>query len=362
MATSDPSSLPAAASTPAREAAPPRGQAVGVALKAAGALAAAYGTALAIAVFVPETNDYAQTARIQQVALTSPAGKKIVLIGGSNLTYGAVSPEIEAATGCPVANMGLNGRLGVNFMLSQAEHNLRAGDIAVIALEYDTFLLSPDGDAGAQLVVAKTEPATFGYLSWRQKLATALAAPQIAQLKVFGALGRLYDRIVDPEALTPSLMREIETVSGVTPNGDLVSHIGVTWPYEIEDGFDLTNQPVNPGVIAALQGFAERMEDRGVHVLMSYTPVMQSYYDRHHAALETLHATLAEALPAAPPSRPYDFAYEPHYFFDTVYHLNGEGREIRTRKVIEDLHRQLGDEASCHHEADATVHGGIADD
>jgi hypothetical protein len=361
MATIEPSS-PAVPTAPAAKTAASWARAAGVLAAAVGFVTAAYATAFAIAYFVPEENDYALTARVQHLALTTPAGKKIVLIGGSNLTYGAVSPEIEAATGCPVANLGLNGRLGAGFMLAQAEHNLHAGDIAVIAFEYDTFLLSSQGDAQGQFVVAKTEPATLGYMTWRQKFAAAMAVPQIAQLKILGGMGRFYDGIADPSSLIPGPMAGIESVKSITANGDLVAHIGVTWPYDYEDGFDFTNQPVNPDVIADIQGFAERMQHRGVHVLLSYTPVMRSYYERHHEALERLHDTLAATPPLDPPSRPSDFVFDEKYFFDTVYHLNGEGRLIRTEKLIGDLVHQMGDEALCRPKAENAIQGGIADD
>jgi hypothetical protein len=45
------------------------------------------------------------------------------------------------------------------------------------------------------------------------------------------------------------------------------------------------------------------------------------------------------------PSPPADFVYEESQFFDTVYHLNREGRALRTEKVIRDLEerRELAD-------------------
>jgi hypothetical protein len=349
MTMSDATPNAPAATAPAPAAAKARGpalQALGVAAKWTGLVAAAYAAAAALALVVPEDGDYQYAAVIQLAKLQEPAPKKIVLVGGSNLAFGIDSPSIEAATGCPVANMGINGYLGVRYMLRQAESNVHDGDIVVLAFEYDSFFKSVDGTSTDQLVVVKAAPQTLDYYTWRQKLAMAGAIPHVAQMKLLRLLGQVYDGITDPAA-EPSIMRDIETVKGVTPNGDLVSHLGVAWPYDLEDGLDATALPVDPEIFDLLQDFATRMQARGVHVLMSYSPALRSYYDRHQASLDHLQELVAEHPPLAAPSPPNTYVYDQNMFFDTVYHLNADGRPVRTRQLIQDLQTQFKDDATC---------------
>src|SRR5690606_31597265 len=76
----------------------------------AGSLALAVAMALlAVLVLVPDGNDYAKAAGLKRQRLASLPGPKVVMIGGSNLAFGVDSPLVEQITGCPVANMGMNG-------------------------------------------------------------------------------------------------------------------------------------------------------------------------------------------------------------------------------------------------------------
>ncbi len=335
---------------------------LGLAAKSAALLTGAYAAAAAVALLVPEVGDYQYAALIQLEKLQEPAPKKIILVGGSNLAYGIDSPIIEAATGCPVANMGMNGYLGVRFMLSQVEHNVRDGDIVVLAFEYDSFFKSVDGTPTDQLVVAKAAPETLGYYTWRQKLAILGSLPYVAQVKILRIMQDAYDSVIDPGALAPALIHDIETVSGVTPNGDLVSHLGVTWPGEFEDGLDATTLPVDPEIFGVLQAFATRMQDRDVRVMMSYSPAMRSYYDRHTASIDRLQELVEAHPPLAAPSAPRTYVYEEPLFFDTVYHLNVDGRPVRTNQLIADLQTQFGDDAMCGQGLDVANNSGDAND
>jgi hypothetical protein len=332
-------------------------------LKAGAILLAAYLTALAIVLLEPDQNDYALAARVQHNQLTAPVSRKIVLVGGSNLNFGVDSAYIEDVTGCHVANMGINGFLGVRFMLNEADPNLRRGDIAVLAFEYDAYMNTVDGRASAQVMVSKSVPEVFRYFTPRQRLRMAQAVPYVAQQKILGRMEETYDWLV--KGVNPltdvSLIRQVESLAGVTRHGDLVSHLGIEWPYGFEDGLDFTALGLDPDVVDLLQDFAQRMQDRGVHVVMSYTPVMRSYYARYRAEIEDLHARLDAAHPLDPPSPPSAFIYDEELFFDTVYHLNAEGRALRTSRLVEDIRRQLEEDAECSPRS-APSNGGIADD
>jgi hypothetical protein len=133
----------------------------------------------------------------------------------------------------------------------------------------------------------------------------------------------------------------IESAAGLNEYGDMVSHFGVAWPWEREDGLDLTKFPLDAQVVGLLQSFAAEMQGRGVTVVISYTPAIDYYYEKHKRSIEGVHAALSRSSPLVVPRPPREFVFAEPLFFDTVYHLNEKGRKIRSEKVIRDLEPYL---------------------
>lgn len=318
-------------------------------------------TILAVCLAVPDGNDYAEASVLKHRRLIEAPGRRIVLIGGSNLAFGVDSTIIERKTSCPVVNMGMNGYLGVRFMLKEAEPHLRANDIVIIALEYDSFFKSVDGTAADQLMIVKANPRAFGYLEPHQRWEVAQAIPYVAQQKVLRLIREAKDN-----ALTLLLGREeqvrtvdienIESLAGFTEHGDLVSHLGVKWPYLLEDGVDMSRTPRDPQVIALLQEFTREMRARGIDVLISYTSVIRDYYARHEGSIEELQRSLEQSSPLVVPSPPSAFVFDEGLFFDTVYHLNAEGRKLRSERLAQDISSYFEGSALCGPSASVVKH------
>lgn len=290
---------------------------------------------------VPETNDYNLASRLKHHRLASLQSKKIVLIGGSNLAYGIDSLLITRATGCPVVNMGMNGYLGARFMFDEAAPDLQRGDIVVVALEYDNFYKPVDGTPRDQLGVVKANPAILDRLPPHLLARIAWAIPYAAQQKVLRLAGDFFA----PQPHDP--LDDIETVKGFNADGDLISHIGRKWPHRRENGLDASHMPMDSQVVTLFQKFSEQMGERGVHVMISYTPVIRYYYDGHREALDHLGEVIAHTPHIVAPSRPRDFVYDSDDFFDTVYHLNAQGRPLRTARLVDDLYHAFGKGAGC---------------
>lgn len=315
---------------------------------------------LAILVVVPDGNDYAAAAGLKNQRLRSLQGPKIVLIGGSNLAFGINSLLIESETACPVANMGMNGYFGVRYMLNEASSGLNPNDVAVIALEFDNFVKSVEGTPTDLLMIAKTVPATLQHMSAGQIVRTALQVPFVVRSKVQRiadeTVQALYDRFLDRDGpdedaqhMGLATISRVESLAGFTPEGDLVSHLDVTWPFPREEGLDLSALPVDPDLMPLLREFAASMRDRGVDVIFSYTPLARPFYERHAAAVQGFDALVRERLGdlVQVPSPPTTFVYDQDQFFDTVYHLNRHGRDARSHTLARDITSRKGGSAYC---------------
>ena len=317
-------------------------------------LLAAYATAAAIFLAVPESNDYSLGSGLKHDRLESLDSPKIVLVGGSNLAFGIDSAMIQEATGCPVVNMGMNGYFGIRFMQSEVRPSIREGDIVVQAFELDNFFKSVDGTATNLMVVAKWNPRVWNYLTPRQQLAILERVPYAAQFKILRISREAVDvlRVMltgpDEGSYGRDLVTSIESFEGFNQYGDLESHLGVPWTEEREQGIVSADASgIETQAIDLLQEFSVEMEARGAHVLTSYTPVLQDFYVEHEALLTELHRQIAGRAGIHAPSSISRFVFPSEDFFDTVYHLDAEGRAMRTQRLIEDLRAQFGEAVQC---------------
>lgn len=310
--------------------------------------AAVAASVLAICVFVRDGNDYALASNLKHHALAQP-GKKIVLVGGSNLAFGADSTIIQAATGCPVVNMGMNGYFGPRFMFAEVKPYVKSGDIVVVALEYDNYVKSVDGTNTDLLMVTKANPAAFGFLTLDQQVDVIGRYPYVAQQKVLRLMRDGLQAMSDLRKgvkTEKAMIDEVETLSGFTPQGDLVSHLDKQWTGPREDGLDLTAKPLEPALMPLMKSFSEQMKARGVNVMFSFTPAVDYFYAKHKAAIESYYE-LEKANGLTVPRPPADFVFAPEYHFDTVYHLGDAGRKKRAAMVADDLIKTYGPAAQC---------------
>jgi hypothetical protein len=315
-------------------------------------LAGAAAVVAAIVFLVPEGNDYALGTLLKHRRLSANAPRKIVFVGGSNLAFGLDSAEIERATGSHVVNMGMNGYFGVRLMLEEVKYALRSPDIVVIALEYDSFFKPVDGTPADLFMVVKAHPRAFDFLSPKQRVSVVEAVPYVAQQKILRRMRTGIDSIKEglggktagiefsaTGAQSFRLVNAIETLQGFNEYGDLTSHLKIAWPFETDDGMNLTALSIDREVVPLLQDFTRKMNERGVTVAISYTSTSEGFYRRHKQRIDELHALLTRSPPLLVPSPPTDFVFREELFFDTVYHTNARGRLVRTRKIVSDLEK-----------------------
>jgi|GEM_PF-1275640 len=65
--------------------------------------------------------------------------RKILISGGSSALFGIDASQIESSTGIPTANMGVSAALGVDYILEKAKTELKSGDVIVLSIEYPLY-------------------------------------------------------------------------------------------------------------------------------------------------------------------------------------------------------------------------------
>lgn len=312
---------------------------------------ATFLTTLAVVLLIPDQNDYAKVSVLKHDRMASIEGPKVVLVGGSNLAFGVESDVIENATGCATANMGMNGYFGPRFMLQEVRPKLNAGDVVVIAFEWDNFGKSVDGSGKDLLAVAKSNPYVWQFLSLKQQGMAVESMPFVAQAKTVRVAETILEQVgvIDVSNDESKVeINDIETVKAFDSKGDLNGHDGLIWDGEYEQGIDIGGAGLETKIIDLIKEFARDMKARDVTVIVSFTPTMASYYDEQQATIEQAYQLLITGDDAVTvPRPPQAYRFETEYFFDTVYHLKTTTRDIRSQMIADDINSILGNTPAC---------------
>ena len=287
---------------------------------------------VAIAVALPTARaGYLAAIVDKQARLQSLASPKVVFVGGSNLSFGLDTPELERRLGRPVANMGLGINMGLRFMLDSVVERVGAGDLVVVSPEYHFFYGLFNGD-DELFDVLEAWPEGWRYVrspeQWRilvrylqpyakrkltRRLASYFRTPDANCLycrKAFDEYGDLFPQLtMEPEPIAHmSLLR----------GGD-------------------RNAPVDRACIDGINRFAAQATEAGATVVFLYPPVPDQQFEDMSEKIEKLHARLERDLDVAILDPPSANVYPMELFFDWVYHLTGEGRARRTRDLVDKL-------------------------
>ena len=111
---------------------------------------------------VKTDNNYLSAIIDKHKKLETTNPPRIILVGGSNLTFGVDSKEIQDSIGLPVINMGLHAGLGLPFMLGEIKNEIKQNDIILLSIEY--YL--QDGDYNLIYYVRKVYPKSASFLTF----------------------------------------------------------------------------------------------------------------------------------------------------------------------------------------------------
>ena len=259
-------------------------------------------------------------------------GPRIIIISGSSGAYGIDSELIEAQTGLPVINMSLNAGLGLRVMLNDVKSKVRAGDLVVLATEYEHFFGTlRDGDHNLLWVIHK-QPTKLIELSFpEQYYVLAKYGPSFSQ-------ERFKERL--------SLNRTSYDLSDFyNRNGDFVRHLDTNALTELQYKNRINRLPFNDEAIRDIHQFTNAVEQREGTVIYLFPPMAETQYnylDNQQSVRKAYNELLAvSGLTVA--NTPKASVYSDERFFDTVYHLNGDGRRQHSEAVIPLIKGALSD-------------------
>jgi hypothetical protein len=292
----------------------------------------------------PDREDYLAIIGTKMARLENTPSPKIVFVGGSNLAFGLDSRLVEEQLGYHVVNMGLGHNMGLHLMLDLVAPRIHTGDIVVLVPEYSFFYGGLEGDE-LLLNVLEIYPAGFRYVrSPRQIREIAAHVPLYARFKITRFLKR-WGKKPDPRCVyCPRAFNEY---------GDTVAHLD-KHSQDVAHMVDFLNASgeVDIEAIEVINAFAHQVEMQGARSVFMFPCIPGPHYELRREAIERLHAQILAHLHMSLFSTPAASTYPVEYFYDWVYHLNRQGRTVRTERMIEDL-RPLA--ATARRSSDRTV-------
>lgn len=269
---------------------------------------------------------------------------KIILVGGSNLAFGIDSRMMQDSLGLNVVNMGLYAKLGLKYMLAQVRPYIRRGDVVVVVPEYDQFygdFANGDHTLSTALLYAPADRIRDFMRSY--SMADVVLRPRAENVRrsfmraAAAAVGR-------EDEFFPKDTNPVYNRNSFNRYGDVVSHLGREGKHP--DSIFVKPLPpmkdFNPATLEDLNGIAEEARVQGGHAYFMFPSYIRTSYDINTAAIDSLRRKLGSGMRMPIAGNPADFVYPGKYFFDTRFHLNEEGRRVRTARMIQILRAAAG--------------------
>jgi len=279
----------------------------------------------------PDPDHYFAGSLVHIKLLEKTPSPRIILVGGSNVSFGIDAELMQRTLGIPVINDGLHTGLGL-APLRELQEYIRKGDMIIISLEYDLFTSQAviDGDPVFLSDWIEYSPRRIEYLP-----NPLTEAPGIYAIM----LQRKVNRKVNTYLFGGSLneIRNVFVGTKYDSNGDFIGHLQdasmnqqkiAATPYPVSG--------LQEDIFVFLENFNQIAQEKGAKV---YFEAPASRQGNCKATGQTQMAnffktfTERSLIPILTPLE--EICLPNKYFFDTEYHLNGQGRELRTKRLIE---------------------------
>ncbi len=292
-------------------------------------------TSIIVSVFIaipPDPTQYYQSSVHKVELLKNTPAPRIILFGGSNVAYGIDSSLIQEETGLPVINMALTAGLGV-IPVREIEDYLQSNDIVIISLEYG-IITEEQFTNGTASEFAK-------WLEYSPQRAKYLHRPVIELPKIY--LIMLQNQVNRQASIFihGGIDRGIYSSKNIDSHGDVVGHLDK--PNVDPSTLRSTRYNVTPHLeypYVFLENFNQYAQSINAHVFFEMPASRQTNCDATGIEDIKIFYDVFLEKTTIPILTPIDqLCFPDKYFFDSIYHLDATGRQIRTERIISGLRK-----------------------
>lgn len=282
---------------------------------------------------------YAQLPELYE-KLKSTEGKKVVVLGGSNVAFGMNSAQMEQILAdCgydyTVCNFGLYAAVGTGAMLELSDDYLTEGDIVILAIEPTSETFSSYFGATAFWKCAETKPEMVLELNRSQQ--SNLVGNYISYVQ---ERAEIHSSGILPQA------DGVYAKASFDENGDMVydrAGNAMLLGYDTANPIDLANVVLEESFVEQVNEYILAAQRNGATVLMSFSPMNRgAMVDVSEETIYSYFCKLQESFSCRIISDPNSYIMDSGWFFDSNFHLNNAGAAIRTHQLACDLLNYLG--------------------
>lgn len=264
--------------------------------------------------------------------------KKIILVGGSNVAFGFNSKLIEGEfPEYKVVNFGLYAMLGTKIMMDLALEYVGPEDMVFLSPEINTQSTSLYFDPLSTLKATEDDESIifklpkdnrestigkyFSFVKERGEYNSPIEPSGVYQRKNFNKYGDINYSETDFEGI---LYRS---------RNRMILHYDPTmmvdYSYSIDQSFfDYVNE------------FNEAINKKQAKLYYTFSPVNDlSVIDQEKAS--NYYWNIREKLACQTIGNPNEYIIDPHYFYDSNFHLNDSGAIYRTYYFVKDIYRDI---------------------
>ena len=292
------------------------------------------GVGLVCACFYLPSRTVGQSMLVVQKAkidwLSQIQGARVILVGGSGLGMGMQTSRLAQELNRPVHNMGLHAGFGLIYQLGAvASMQLHRGDLVVVVPEYSNF----DGEHcfGDQELVA----VLVDILPEHRKYISLLHWMRLWRCVAKYGASKIRRFFLRPKAST------LDPSGGYDAYGDAIwNGLAPDARLVVPPAKRLSVKQFSPVVLSYIRSYVDECREKGIRVILMPPAYQSCSYDRQVEYIQKVAQELKQnGTPFVAPPRRYRL--DEKYFYDTPYHLNLLGRELRTKLMVEDIQRVL---------------------
>lgn len=267
-------------------------------------------------------------------------GNRLILIGGSSVAFGTDTRLLEdileqhgfSYTVCP---MGLYAAVGTSAMLDLTAPELRQGDLVVLTFEPTSETMSEYFGASAYWKCAESDPSLLLLADSSKRAALVGSYPGFLQERWGIRNSGEYPSVNDVYALS-SFDAQCNLVYPRAGNTMLLG-------YDISQPIDLDAVTIQDDFAQHVRTFCQKADTVGARVMLSFSPMNRSAMaDTSEQTYLDYFTLCCKTFGCTPISDPRNYVLDSGWFYDSNFHLNSAGAQLRTQLLAADLLAELG--------------------
>ncbi len=268
--------------------------------------------------------------------LKNAQSPKIVFVGGSNLSFGLDSSRISDEFQMPVVNMGIMSSIGLRYMMNDVLPYIKKNDVVVLVSEYSEFY-SPEyyGEIGLVAILFDIFPQGKQFISIQQWQKLAPYVFKYSAIKIKNIPLSLVNKFM-PKSTTIGIYDR----QSFNNFGDAYIHWDKPSKIVSCDKKGSGEETVNAFVFSEIKEFKNHLQKKDAELIMLPPVYQECSFNNQQYIINQIETQLKENN-LAYLTAPLRYRFADFLFYNTPYHLNKQGVDLRTDRVIEDLRMRI---------------------